>query len=65
MCFVISLPPSDGNNTILTIVDWFTTLVYYIPLPELHSMAETVELLVLHMVRQHEIPSNIISDHGP
>lgn len=33
--FVTSLPPSQGNATILNIVDWFSKTVHFIPLLKL------------------------------
>ncbi|KAL1021133.1 hypothetical protein UPYG_G00009230, partial [Umbra pygmaea] len=39
--FVTGLPPSDGNTTILTVVDRFTKFAYYLPLPKLPSAQET------------------------
>ncbi|KAJ8333610.1 hypothetical protein SKAU_G00416180 [Synaphobranchus kaupii] len=63
--FVTGLPLSEGNTTILTIVDRFSKAVHFIPLPKLPSALETAELLVLHVVRLHGIPSDIVSDRGP
>lgn len=63
--FVTGLPKSEGNNTILTIVDRFSKAVHYIPLPKLPSSTETAKLLVQHVYRLHGIPSDIVSDRGP
>ena len=63
--FVTGLPPSEGNDTILTIVDRFSKAVHYVPLPKLPSASEMAELLVLHVVRLHGIPVDIVSDRGP
>lgn len=63
--FVTGLPPSDGNTTILTIVDRFSKAVHYVPLTKLPSALETAELLVLHVFRIHGIPMDIVSDRGP
>ena len=65
MDFVTGLPPSDGNDTILTIVDRFSKAVHYVPLPKLPSAAEMADLLTVHVVRLHGIPSDIVSDRGP
>lgn len=45
--FVTDLPPSEGNTTILTIVDRFSKAVHFVPLPKLPSALETTNLLVL------------------
>ncbi|KAJ8388138.1 hypothetical protein AAFF_G00146290 [Aldrovandia affinis] len=63
--FVCGLPPSEGNDTILTIVDRFSKAVHFVPLPKLPSASETAELLVQHMVRLHGIPVDVVSDRGP
>lgn len=58
-------PHPFGRQHHLTVVGQFSKAVHFIPLPKLPSAVGTAELLVLHMVRLHEIPSNIVSDHGP
>lgn len=63
--FVTGLPPSEGNDTILTIVDRFSKAVHFIPLPKLPSAMETANLLVQHVFRLHGIPQDIVSDRGP
>ena len=65
MDFVTGLPPSEGNDTILTIVDRFSKAVHYIPLPKLPSASEMADLLAQHVVRLHGIPTDIVSDRGP
>lgn len=44
--FVTALPPSDGNTTILTVVDRFSKAAHFIPLPKLPSPKETGQLMV-------------------
>ena len=63
--FVMGLPPSEGNSTILTIVDRFSKVVHFIPLSKLPSALETAALLVQHVFRLHGIPLDIVSDRGP
>uniref|UniRef100_A0A674P5X9 Gypsy retrotransposon integrase-like protein 1 n=1 Tax=Takifugu rubripes TaxID=31033 RepID=A0A674P5X9_TAKRU len=63
--FVTGLPVSQGNDTILTIVDRFSKGVHFVALPKLPSDAETAELLVSHVVRLHGIPLDVVSDRGP
>ena len=63
--FVTGLPTSRGNNTIMTVVDRFSKMVHFVALPKLPSVAETADLLVIHVVRLHGIPQNIISIRGP
>ena len=63
--FVTGLPLSQGNDTILTIVDRFSKVVYFVDLPKLPSATETAQLLVGHVFRIHGIPADIVSDGGP
>ena len=63
--FVTGLPTSQGNTTILTMVDRFSKKVHFAALPKHPSAAETADLLVSHVVRLHGIPRDIVSDRGP
>ena len=63
--FVTGLPVSQGNSTILTIVDRFSKAVHFVPLPKLPTASGTADLLVNHVVRLHGIPTDIVSDRGP
>lgn len=63
--FVTGLPLSEGNTTILTIVDRFSKMVHFVPLPKLPSAKETAELLLCHVFRLHGLPQDLVSDRGP
>ena len=63
--FVTGLPPSEGNTTILTVIDRFSKAAHFITLPKLPSSRETADLLVKHVFRLHGIPTDIVSDRGP
>ena len=63
--FVTGLPPSKGNTTILTVVDRFSKMVHFVPLPKLPSAKETAEVLLLHVFRLHGFPKDVVSDRGP
>ena len=63
--FVTGLPTSQGNTAILTMVDRFSKMVHFAPLPKLPSAAKTADLLVSQVVRLHGIPQDIVSDRGP
>uniref|UniRef100_A0A3B3E207 Gypsy retrotransposon integrase-like protein 1 n=1 Tax=Oryzias melastigma TaxID=30732 RepID=A0A3B3E207_ORYME len=62
---VTGLPPSEGNTTILTIVDRFSKSVHFVPLPRLPSAFETANHLVQHVFRFYGLPQDIVSDRGP
>lgn len=63
--FVTNLPLSEGNTAILTVMDRFSKMVHFGPLPKLPSAMETAEHLVVHVFRLHGLPTNIVSDRGP
>uniref|UniRef100_A0A674MFK3 Gypsy retrotransposon integrase-like protein 1 n=1 Tax=Takifugu rubripes TaxID=31033 RepID=A0A674MFK3_TAKRU len=63
--FITGLPPSQGHEVVLTVVDRFSKSAHFIPLPKLPSAAETGELLVQHVFRLHGLPTDIVSDWGP
>ena len=59
------LPMSQGNTTILTIVDRFSKLVHFVPLPKLPSAKETAEFVLSNVFRLHGFPKDVVSDRGP
>lgn len=63
--FVTGLTPSDGNAAVLTVVDRFTKMVNFIPLPKLPSAKETAEVLLAQVFRLHGFPMDVVSDRGP
>jgi len=63
--FVTGLPLSQGNTTILTIVDRFSKTAHFVALPKLPTALGTANLLVSHVFRLHGIPTDIVSDRGP
>ena len=63
--FVTGLPPSDGNTTILTVVDRFSKTAHFIPLPKLPSAKKTAQLVVQHVFRIHGLLLDMVSTHGP
>ncbi len=63
--FVTGLPPSEGNTTILTVVDRFSKMVKFIPMPKLPSAKQTANIMLTHVFRTFGFPRNILSDWGP
>lgn len=63
--FVTGFPLSSGNTAVLTVVNRFSKIVHFIPLPKLPSAKETAEIMVQHVFRLHGLPRNIVSDRGP
>uniref|UniRef100_A0A3B3I4G6 Gypsy retrotransposon integrase-like protein 1 n=1 Tax=Oryzias latipes TaxID=8090 RepID=A0A3B3I4G6_ORYLA len=63
--FVTGLPPSRGNIVILTVIDRFSKMAHFIPLPQLPTATQTANIMVDHVFRHHGIPADIVSDRGP
>ncbi|KAI3375829.1 hypothetical protein L3Q82_004110 [Scortum barcoo] len=63
--FITGLPPSKGNTTVLTVVDRFSKMAHFIPLPKLPSAKETAQVMINHVFRIHGLPTDIVSDRGP
>ncbi|KAI3357227.1 hypothetical protein L3Q82_015684 [Scortum barcoo] len=63
--FIMGLPSSANNTSVVTIVDRFSKAAHFVALPKLPSACETADLLTVHVIRLHCIPQDIVSDHGP
>ncbi|TKS65685.1 Retrovirus-related Pol polyprotein [Collichthys lucidus] len=63
--FVSGLPLSDRNTVILNIVDRFSKMAHFIPLPKLPSAKETAQIVLEQVFRIHGLPKDIVSDRGP
>ena len=63
--FLTDLPPSQGNTTILVVVDRFSKSCHLLPLPGLPTALQTVEALFTHVFRHYRVPEDIVSDRGP
>lgn len=55
--FVTGLSASQGNTTILTIVERFSKSVHFVALPKLRTVHEMAEFLVNHVFRLHANPN--------
>ena len=63
--FVTGLPVSQGNTTVLTVVDRFSKMARFIALPKLPSAKETAEIMMNNVFKVHGFPKDIVSDRGP
>lgn len=63
--FVTDLPESQGNTTILNVIDRFSKTCRLLPLPKLPTAMETAELLCNAVFRFYGLPDDIVSDRGP
>ncbi|XP_064805797.1 uncharacterized protein LOC135522988 [Oncorhynchus masou masou] len=59
------LPPSQGNTTVLVIVDRFSKSCRLLPLPGIPTALQTAEALFTHVFRHYGVPEDIVSDRGP
>lgn len=62
--FIVDLPPSSGNTTILVVVDSLTKMAHFLPLAKLPTSKETAEVLLKHVFKIHGLPSSLLSDRG-
>ena len=68
MDFVTSLPTSEGQNAICTLVDRLSKEKHYAPCTaadEGTSVEATVDILLNYIFRTHGLPNSIVSDRGP
>lgn len=63
--FITNLPSSNGNTTILTVIDRFSKACRLIPLPKLPTALQTAEHLCTWVFRIYGLPEDIVSDRGP
>ncbi|KAG1953664.1 retrotransposable element [Pimephales promelas] len=63
--FITALPPSQGHTVVLTVVDRFSKVAHFIPLPKLPSAKETAVSVIDHVFRLHGLPTDVVSDRGP
>ena len=59
------LPVSQGNTTVLTVVDRFSKMTNFIALPKLPSAKEMEEIMLNNVFHIHGFPKDIVSDRGP
>ena len=63
--FIMDLPESEGFNSILVVVDWFSKEVEFIPCTKSTSALDTAKLYLRHVWKRHGLPTGIVSDQGP
>lgn len=65
MDFVTGLPVSKGCSVVFTVVDRFSKMAHFVPLPKLPSAPEAAQILIDHVIRLHGFPEDVVSDRGP
>ena len=61
----MDLLESEGFNSILVVVDWFSKEVEFIPCTKNVSTLDTTKLYLRHVWKHHGLPTGIVSDRGP
>src|SRR5437867_1506166 len=62
MDFIVELPDSEGNTQIWVIVDRFTKMSHFIPLPARVSAQDLARIFLREIWKLHGLPTDIVSD---
>ena len=65
MDFIIGLPKSEDNNSIIVVVDRFSKYATFIAVPTDCTAEETTRLFLKRVVKYWGLPKYIISDRDP
>lgn len=63
--YITGLPDSEGNTVNLTVVDQFTKMAHFVPLPKLPSAKEMVVVMLTQVFCRHSYLRDVVSDQGP
>src|SRR5436190_17176129 len=63
--FIVKLPPSEGYDSILVIVDRFSRQAHFVPCNEAIDAEGVAEIFLREVWKHHGIPEVAISDRGP
>ena len=63
MDFIVDLPESDNMTGIFVVVDWLTKYAIFTPFKRA-TAEDTANMFFTHVIANHGIPNNIISDWG-
>jgi transposase InsO family protein len=64
MDFIMHLPPSEGYDAILVVVDRLTKMRHLIPCKGTCSAEDTARLYLHYIWKLHGLPRTIVSDRG-
>ena len=60
----MDLPPSNGFDSILMVVDHFSKETEFIPCNKTATALDTAKLYLFHVWKDHGLPCTIVSDRG-
>jgi hypothetical protein len=63
--FIVKLPKSKGNDSILVVVDRFSKMAHFIPCKEACTAEDVAQLFLQHVWRFHGTPKCTVPDRGP
>ena len=63
--FIIGLPTSQGNTTILVVIDRLTKYAHFGALPTHYTASKVVELFTHIVIRLHGVPRTLVLDRDP
>ena len=63
--FIKGLPPSEGKNTILVVIDRLSKYAHFLALTHHFSAKVVANKFIESVVKLHGMPQSIISDHDP
>ena len=63
--FITDLPPSNGFNSILMVIDRFSKETEFILCNKTATALDTTKLYLFHVWKDHGLPRTIVSDWGP
>ena len=65
MDFVMHLPPLQGHNTILVVVDYLTKQAHFVAMKPPITSHATTKVFFKYVFKYHGLSLTIVSDHDP
>jgi hypothetical protein len=62
--FIVDLPKSNGFDSLLVFVNWFTKMCHLIPCLKTATAHDFAKMFLDHVIRLHGIPESLVSDRG-
>jgi len=63
--FVVELPESSRHDTIMTVIDFVSKRVYFIPMYTIVIVEGAARLFLHYIWKLHSLPKHVVSNHGP